>query len=280
MHFRLRTSRRLLTALAFAGASALAPPALGYHGDDTRIVDDTAYTLPRHTLRLGLFKTQYGLDDSLLVGTYAVPWVVRMPNLHAKWKPIESGAFATALQLGAARLDVSKLKLAEDDPGDAIISLASAEAFVSWRARPRITVSSSLAYTEVKLDGRVNTDAFEGALTGAVDNLQLTTTFEVRATRVTAFTLHSRFLIFQRTFVDGNALLRPDAFTTIEVEGEANTDALDFAGAWSSVLSAVFSWKHLNLRVGAGYGNWSVAPVGFVLPRRVPIVDLDVWLLL
>ena len=130
------------------------------------------------------------------------------------------------------------------------------EPAVSYRFDDKLTLSGSTAYTEVRVDGTVNTEAFEGALQGAVDNFQLTATLEWRVSRVTAFVFHARYLLFQRVFADGGGTLHPDEFTTVDVEGAVETDAFDVTGAFSVVPSVFFSWGHFNLRFGVGYGNW------------------------
>lgn len=277
MHLGHRTVLRLLTLVTAATASVVAPDARAYHTDEQRLTDHTAYTLRARDLRLGLFKFQYGIWDPFLVGTHTIPAFVRMANLHIKWRYLNDERWAAAVQAGSYRLDVSKLEAFEDSPGDAVISAGTLEPSVSYRFDDRFTLSSTLPYTVVRADGSVNSKAFDGALTAAVDNLQLTTTLEWRLTRVTALVLHSRYLIFQRAYGDGHATLRPDEYTTVEIEVDAQSAALDFKGAWSVVPTVAFSWGTFNLQIGLGYGNWSIAPLNFVLPKKTLIPDLEVF---
>ena len=278
MHLGHRTVLRVLTLVSVVTASAVAREARAYHTDDERLTDHTAYTLRARDLRLGLFKGQYGIWDPFLVGTYNLPWLVRMANLHLKWRYLNDEHWAAAVQAGSYRLDVSKLEAFEDSPGDAVITAGTFEPSVSYRFDDRFTLqASTLPYTAVRAEGSLNTQAFDGALTAAVDNLQLTTTFEWRLTRVTALLLHSRYLIFQRAFGDGRATLHPDEYTTVEIEVDAQSTALDFKGAWSVVPTVAFSWGTFNLQLGLGYGNWSIAPLNFVLPKKTLIPDLEVF---
>jgi hypothetical protein len=274
----MQVRRRSKLQLLVAGALLLsAGHAFGYHSDAERLTDDTAYTLSGKRLRLGVFKLQYGIWDPLTVGTYTLPWVVRTANLHVKWRYYFDDPWALALQVGGYRLDVSKLELFEDEPGDAVITVGTFEPSVSYRFGSRFSLSASVPYTEVRAKGTLNTKAFEGGLSGAVDNLQVTSTLEWRVSRVTALVVHARYLVFQRVFADGRAVLRPDDYTTVVIEADAESDALNFTDAWSVVPAAAFSWGTFNLRVGVGYGNWNIAPVNFVLPKKTLIPELDVF---
>ena len=274
MHLRRRSELQLLT---LALALLTAAEASGYHSEKERVTDQTAYTLQAKRLRLGLFKFQYGVWDPLTVGTYTLPWVVRTANLHVKGRLYFDDPWAVSMHVGGYRLDVSKLKAFEDEPGDAIITIGTFEPTVSYRFDSRFSLSASVPYTDVRAEGSVNTEAFDGALSGAVDNLQVTSTFEWRVSRVTALILHARYLVFQRVFADGSVTLRPDDYTTVVVDADAESDALDFAGAWSVVPSVFFSWSSFNLRLGVGYGNWSIPPINFVLPKKIPIPELELF---
>lgn len=277
MHLRPRTKLLVLTA-ACCLFQALSPKiAHAFHTQQERLTENTAYTMRNSSLRLGLFKLSYGVWDSFMVGTYTVPWVAALANLQLKWRYLQSEKWAAAVELGAARLDVKRLKAFEDEPGDAIISVGTFEPSVSYRFDDRFTLSGSLPYSKISVDGTIDTEAFDGALRGAVDNLQVTATFEWRWTRVTALVVHSRYLVFQRVYGDGSATLHPDEYTTVRIDADAQSSDLDFRNAWSVVPSLAFSWAKFNLRLGIGYGNWSIPPVNFVLPKKTVVPDLDVY---
>jgi hypothetical protein len=277
MYVGHRAKLLVLIAVCCAAQLAWSKPACAYHSKEERLTEDTAYTLQKRRLRLGLFKIQYGIWDPFMVGTYTAPWIVALANFHFKWRYLNSEHWAAALQVGFGRLDVSKLEAFEDEPGDAIINVGTFEPSVSYRFNDRYTLSATVPYSRISAVGTINTDALKGALDGAVDNLQLTTTFEWRWTRVTALVVHARYLLFQRAYGDGNATLYPDEFTRVDVSADAETGDLNFKYAWSVVPSLAFSWKHFNLRIGLGYGNWSIPPVNFVLPEKTVIPDLDVY---
>jgi len=255
-------------------ALTLAPStALAFHTPEHPITEDTAHTRQKGHARLGLLKLQVGVLDSLTVGTVWIPWVLKVANLHVKWRFYRGDKLTLALQVSSLSFHTRDLKALEDEPGEARVSVFTTEPLASYRFDQRWTLSAGLPFTAVRLDGQIEEGAFHGAGAGAVNNFQLTSTLEYRATRVTAFVLHARYLVVQSARLTASATLRPDEYTTIEAHGSGSTDALDFPRAWSVVSSVVFSWERLNVRLGVGYGNWSLPLVNFVLPTKTLIPD-------
>lgn len=274
-----RRGRRSRVVAAAATSVMLASAHVrAWHDDRQRITDDTAYTLQRHDVRLGIWKLQYGIWDPFTAGTYLWPWLGRVPNIHAKWRYWFDDPWALSFQFGGFWMNTKSFKNEVDkNAGDATIAVLPIELNASYRFNEAWTLSGGLAYTEVRLRGELHSDDFDGVAQGAVDNLQLTCTLEWRLSRVTALTLHSRYLILQRIGAGGDAVLHPDDFTIIEVHGGASSDALDFKSAYSVTAAAVFSWQTFNLRLGLGYGNYNVPAVNFVLPRKIVYPDLDLY---
>jgi hypothetical protein len=255
----------------------LAPRADAFHTSDQRITDDTAYTLGKHQVRLGIWKAQYGIVDSISAGSYVWPWVFRVSNVQVKWRFYQDDPWAFAVSTGFYYFDTKHLKAAGNDPGDARIAAVPFEIDGSYRFEAPYTVSLGLVWTQVSVEGAIDKDAFQGAGKGAVTNFQLTSTFEWRASEVTAVVLHARYLVFQRTTANGDAVSHPDPFTTIEVHAGGETSALDYRGAGSLTASGVWSWKTVNLRAGIGYGHYSVPGVNFVIGKRIVYPELDLY---
>ena len=61
--------------------------------------------------------------------------------------------------------------------------------------------------------------------------------------------------------------------------GTAETDIVDVSGAYSIVPALHFGWETLNLRLGLGYGNWSIPGLNFVVPARTVIPEFDFYAL-
>lgn len=267
-----RASLLVLAMLVAWPASAWA-----YNTDETPLTDHTAFTLPQKSFRLGLWSAEYSIFDSLTVGTYWPAWIFRVANLHAKWRFIKPDPWAFAVYADFFRLDTKNLKKLDQTAGNAVITVATFEPRASWRFAKDFDLSASVSWTEVGLKGTLNKDDFDGAGSGAVDNMQLTATVDWRLTRVTTLALHARYLVFQRVGANADATLHPDDFTTVEVHGAATSDVLDTPNAFSVLPAVALSWKHLNLRAGVGYGNWNVPGVNFVVDHKTVIGELDAY---
>lgn len=269
----------LIPALALEAALCallVATPARADHTPATPITEGTAYTREKGHFRLGLWKLQYGVFDSLTVGTYWPPYLALAPNLHAKWRFWRSDSLALSLQASFLTFDTSRFDSLEDQSASARVTITTFEPTASYRFNDAWSLSSGLVFTNVRVEGALDEDAFQGAADGAVSNGQLTASLEYRLTRVTALVLDARYLVAQRARATVAATVTPDAYTTVEAHGSASTSALDFPRAWSLVPSVALSWKHFYLRAGVGYGNWSLPLVNFVLPGKSVIPELDV----
>jgi hypothetical protein len=270
--------RRLtIPAVAMAIAIQLAGhrcPARAYHDDEQSVVIDTAHTLRENEWRLGIWRVDYGFLDEFYLGTHTLPWLVAMANLHARYRFLSDNDLELSVSLGLYWLDLKKTrylsKPLKETSSDAVFVILPAELGGTYRFDEMFSLTVAPVFTAVALSGNYNADEFEGA--GAVTNLQLTTTLEVRFTRVTALFAHARFLAYQHVRAD--TVLQLDDYTTAELHAGAD---INVQNAWSLTLSSVFSWEMFNFRVGVGYGNFNVPPINFVLPLRLPYPELDLY---
>jgi hypothetical protein len=263
-------------AIATSGVLA-ARNGRAFHTDEQRVTDDSAYTLRKHDVRLGIWKVQYGVVPQVTLGTYVWPWLIRVSNLEGKWRFYQSDPWAFAVSTGFFYFDTKSLKKADESVGDARIAAFPFEIDGSYRFESPFTLSMGLVWTSVLVNGTINRDALQGAGKGAVSNFQVTGTLEWRASEVTALELHGRYLVFQQATANGDAVLHPDEFTTVEVHAGAKTDAINYRGAGSLTASAVWSYQTFNLRAGIGYGHYNVAGVNFVIGNRIVYPELDVY---
>ena len=265
-----------LSACALLLLAAFATPARAYHTSRERATDGTAYTMEGGSLRAGLFKLQYGPVDFAMIGTYTLPWALLAATVHGKVRVLQIDPVAVALQAGFAYFDSSRLAWLDDEAGDARVTVLPLEAFVSYRMTD-ITLSGGVAYTEVAVDGALALDAFDGAIRGATDNLQLTATGELRLSRVIALLLNLRWLLLQRVLGKADATVYPDDFTTVAVHSGVTGERFETSAGFSIVPAVHFSWGTFNLRAGLGWGNYNVPLVNFVLPQRTLIPDFDLF---
>ncbi len=262
---RLGAPFALATTLATGIASAK-------HTETDRIVDQTAYTLPAGRFQVGLLRQEWSPIKRLMVGTYALPWLLRVVNGHVKVRFVGEDPVALSFGLGVFRVAPAAL---QKDSGNAVITAVPLDLTCSWRVNDRWTLSQSLIYTTVTVRGSYDPAELQGV--AAVTNLQLATTAELRVSEVTAFVAQLRYLAFQRANGRAVSTLHPDDFDTLHVEAVGSSDALDFHFAGSIVPSVVFSWSVFTLRMGVGYGNYSVPGINLVLPKKTPIADLDFY---
>ena len=252
---------------------ALSAPAEAYHTDRDRLGYGTAYTLGKRTLALGPFAAEYGLFDHLDVGTYILPWAVRVGNLGVKWEFPITDRLSIAPQLYWFRLDVQKLT--KKSP-PLVISVVPLDLTGSYRANDATTVSLGLVYTYIRLAGTFDQQALQGA--AAVSNLQLVATGEYRWTKSTALLLRLRYLAHQwQPTASASFVLHPDDYTTVQLYGVGRLDALNVQNAWSLIPGVAWSWTTFNLRLGLGYGNFNVPGVNFVMPRKMICPELDLY---
>ena len=250
--------------------------AAAYHDETQRLTEDTAYTLPAHTVRLGLWQVAYAPVDSFSFGTYLWPWVLRIANVHVKERFYQNDPLAFAVSASGYVFNTRSLRIVTDQAGDANVAVLPLELAASYRLTA-FTLSLGLAWTQVWADGSFGQDALGGAGRGAASNLQVTSTVEWRATQVTALVLHARYLIFQRLTGAATAELHPDPYTTVDVHATALPNALDYRGAASVTAAVALSFETFNLRAGVGYGNYNVPGVNFVIDRRLVYPDLDFY---
>jgi hypothetical protein len=263
--------------------SALASStALARHTDKEHITDQTAYTMQQNEWRLGLFRVEYGIWDSVSVGTYTLPWILTIFSGMGKWRFYDSssGDFSASTRLSTLVFDLGSFqerfgdKPAEDDPSATLVVIPF-ELATSYKLNTNMTLSAEMVFTSVKLEGEGGSDdGVKGA--AATSNGQLGLTFEWRWTDVTAFVLHFRTLMYQTAQASAGTTVILDEYTTLEIVGSGETDALDYKAS-SIVPSLHWSWDSFNLRAGLGYGNWNIPGVNFVVPTKSTIVDFDLF---
>ncbi len=270
----------LLGATLCASVILLSPKrADAYHDEKQRITDRTAYTMPQPSFRIGIFRTDFGIFDPLTVRTYFLPWLVRMPNVMLKWRFYGKDPWAFAIDTGFYALNTKHLEQLDEDAAAARIIALPIELISTYRFSERHNLSGSALYTAVNVEGTVRGDDFDGAGKGALENAQLIATYQFTLDRVAALQLTGRMVVFQRFEATADVTYEPDEYTTVEVFGGTSGETDDLVGKGSIQADIVFSWKRTNLRLGLGYGHYTIPGINFVLPRSsvYPSFDLH-WI--
>lgn len=266
--------RHLLAVAAGLALLLAANPSWARHTEQQRLALDNAYTLRDGDLRVGLWKVQWGALDSLTLGSHIWPWLLRTPNAHLRWRIWEEGSLALGIEAGFFSMN---LRSFSQDAPDLRFLVLPTEGYASWRLSPDWTVSGGFVSALVRTDGEVEAKAGDGNVVAAVSNFQLSGTLEWRLSEVTALVFNARYLVAQQTAGSASSSFKVDDYTTVEVVGTGDSDALDFGGAASLGSSVVWSWDSFHLRLGLVMGNYTVPGVNFVLPGRTVIPDLDLY---
>lgn len=264
-----------LVALALASTlSGITAGARAYHDEQTEIVVETAHVLSAGEVRLGLWRLDVGIADAVDVGTYTWLWLVPFPNAQVKWRIYRDERWGLAVRTGAYYLDSSLLWWTDVD-SDFSAGIVPLELWFTAPIAEDWALTLGSAWTTVFLTGTYDPDEFAG--TAAVDNLQFQASVEWRVSRVTALLLTMRWLAYERARGDATAVLQLDDFTTVEVAGAASIRGESVRNAAYLMLSTVFSWETVNLRVGVGGGNYNLPSVNLMLPRKSIVAELDLY---
>jgi hypothetical protein len=263
--------------VGFAASSARA-----YHTYEERLLDGTAYSLHRREARLGLMQLSYGILDQLQVTTYTLPWILApifedvVPNVELKSTFYDKRKLAlsasVALFTGTIQqIDNTKIRYF-------IIPIGVT---ASVRLNSDVSVHTGGTFTATDFTGVAEAGGadVEGAV--VVNLLQLSATIEWRTSRVTAFTLTTRWI----PYVSDSVLqgtIDIDENTGGTIEAEVDTDAL--MNAWAIIPGVVFSGARANFRLGVGYGSLFLPGIGLVVPglrprsgTPTPVLDFDVF---
>ncbi len=265
--------RQLLAALTALVVVGIAGPVAAYHDDRGKVTADTAHSLGAGDLRVSLWTLDVGVIDGLQVGTIYLANLLRFYNAGVKWTFWEDGPIALSARLDVAYIDFEQWPVKSSSPAEAFV--VPFELAGSWQLSQAWGLHLTTVFTQIDASATPDSEALQGA--AGLDNAQLVFAVHWRLGRITTLFLRGRQLLFQEAGGAVDARIDIDDKTTARVVAEGDTDAVDFGGARSAVVGAIWSGKHFNLRAGVGYGNWSLPVVNFVTPKPLPILDLDLY---
>ncbi len=256
-------------------------PAHAYHTLADRQTDFTAFTLRQNQFRVGIFETEYGILDSLMVGTYNAPWVLWVvfqdPALsaYAKWKFLHLGRFAMSARGTLFYFDLSDVDLGDvADEGSFRATIIPLTLAASYIIDERWTVSSEAIWVQTFLGGDVTSDDVQALGSGAQDNFQLTLNGEFRISRVTALNLLVRWAPYVSN-ANINSTAQVDAATSGDLEASVRFDELE--NSWLIQPGVTFSWQWLNVQAAVGYGDLFIPGLRVVAPDKTIVPDLAVY---
>ena len=273
------TARTRAAAVLFAAVTvATSATASGEHSAEEHITDGTPYVLRPGEVRLGLWRSEFGLANELRgldVGTYHLPWIgwafgVRIVNLHAKYQLLERGRFAASAGAGLFTVSLDNLDVPVSFVGMPFDVLAA------YRASSAFTFSGGLQGTWMRVSGAAvyDDDRFRGAV--AANSLQALASLEWRVGRVTALVATARLMAY--TTLSGAADAHLELTSHTEIDAYAAGEA-DVTGGVGGALGAYvhWSWDHFNLKLGGSYGTYSVPGINLVVPTSIFMPEVDLF---
>ena len=255
----------LLSWCSGASAQQLANPRTDY----------TAYTRPKGRAQVGLLKTDLGIIDEVLIGTYPLPWLAfpvlksAIPNVYAKVRSPWAGPLTLAA--GGSLLYVNGKAIAQlaDKSASASALSMTAEIDASYRFSELFSLSLGLDYAHLRAIGGKNDEAtsVEGASAGHTYSTRLLG--EWRLSRVFALSLLFRYLIYQSPYsVDSSS--GDKAITVTSNLSAESTIQKHF----TLVPGVSFEWERWELNAGVGYGVFYLPALGLASAKSWPVVDL------
>jgi hypothetical protein len=236
--------------------------------------DYTAYTRPRGRASVGFLKTDLGVIDEFLIGTYPLPWFAfpwlktTVPSVYAKVRSPWSGPLTLAL--GGSFLYVDGKAIAQLADKDASASAVSTTGSfdASYRFDERFSLSLGLDYANLRAIGDSADEAtsVEGASTAHTYSTRLLG--EWRLSRVFALSLLFRYLMYQSP-ISADSTSSTNAVTvTSDLSAESTIQK-----RFTLVPGVSFEWEHWELNAGVGYGVFYLPVLGLASAKSWPVVD-------
>lgn len=282
---RKSLGKLLLVAVAGSVVASLGPwpsSARAYHTYKERLLDDTAYSLYRREARLGLLKLSYGIIDQLQVSTYTYPWILGAifeevaPNVELKSTFYNRGKLALSASVGFL---TGTIKQTDNAKVRYFVVPVGVAASVRVDSRSSVHLGGWFSAADFPGGAQAGGADVEGAV--VVNLLQMYGMFELRMSRVVAFTLLTRWVPYVSDSVfQGD--INIDDNTGGTIEAEISTE--DLKNAWAIVPGFVFSWARANFKLGVGYGSLFLPGINLLVPgvrprqgTPAPVLEFDVF---
>ncbi|MEO8801551.1 MAG: hypothetical protein ABI551_26915, partial [Polyangiaceae bacterium] len=187
------------------------------------------------------------------------------------------GPLAVSLRAGIVYLDASALssELSMNRSTNAGIFVVPLEIAASARIAPRFTGSLQLTYVSVGAGGATSDTTIDTGLGAALatSNVSLSTLFELRVSRVLALTLRETLQLGVGDVVAKGHYTQNG--TRIDVDLGVVSHYRNLLG--NIIPGVAFSWSHVNLQLGVGYGNVWLPVVWLPTPTRTVVPDANFY---
>ncbi len=249
--------------------------AQGRHTPETPVTDYSAYTLQKYEMRMGLWRTEFGITEEIQAGTLQWLWLLKAKNLFFKWKFYQGEQLSLSTSGGFFWLNFKDFG---GDAPDVLISMIPLYSTASWETGGALSYHLSAGYTVVKSDGGELTKQEQGNLDmlASVSTGILIPSLEYRTSESFALVLEGRLLLFQGAALGGVQELQIDEDTRIEIHASGEAD-LSGDTKGNAIFSGFWSWDSFNLRLGLGYGHFAVPTVNIFTDQVTVIPEFDLF---
>jgi hypothetical protein len=240
----------------------------------TRLDEKTAFTIPRHTLKLGVLAFDYAFAEGAVVGSDPPAWAVRaftsvlVPNLHVKVQVLRLDPVWVSLQAAGYYADVSS-----NFSGQLLdVPLT---AWVSFKLNDHFFLHAEGTYVYVHAFGTGDLSRSELAGTAASQSVQAQLMAQLQLSQVVSFTALGRYQIYTGDIAfSGSGTIDP--YTTADVQGRLT---LPVTHPWEAIGGVALLWKHFHAILGAGYGYYFVPGMWIASQTRSFIPDAELAVL-
>ncbi len=271
-----RVARRSVCRLApLVTALSVSATAHAYFADEERWTPQTAYVLRPGEVQLGVFAADVGVAKGVQLGTDTLPWAAGLflpavaPNLHLELNPFPDAPTSIAVR-GAAYY--ARIRASGDERTSGwILPVTLLGSLEVTRA---LGIHAEAQYTYANAGGNAQVDELAVQGGAVASNVQVALLALFRLNRVVALYARGRYQPWQRgAAIDGTTQI--DAYTSAEIEG--NLDPVYADQAWQALFGVALSWEHVNLQLGAGYGDAFLPAFGVVVPYRGVLPDANLF---
>jgi len=240
----------------------------------TRLDERTAFTVPKHTLKIGVLAFDYGFAQGAQVGSDPPAWLVRaftsvlVPNLHVKVQVLRLDPVWVAVQAAAYYADISS------DVSGQLLDVPLT-AWASFKLTDHFFLHAEGTYVYVHAFGTGNITRAQLSGAAATSAVQTQLMAQLQLSRVVSLTALGRYQIYTGdvTFSGSGTI---DDFTTANVAGRMT---LSVAHPWEAIGGVALLWKHFHAILGAGYGYYFVPGLWVANQQRTFVPDAELAVL-
>jgi hypothetical protein len=265
----------MVKALSIAGLLAFGGSAHAWVEGPHGVPDYSAHTMADGEIRLSLFRSGYAFTDWLQVETLPLLWAVRVTNFDFKASYPVSDTWTLSANLGLLAWNLANMPGASKDAADVRLNGLPVQARSTW-VLGDWGLTAGLAYTGIKVSGDADADAADLDATAAISTSQLTGAAEWRTSRSFALVLEGRLMIWEDLRADAVTTTDIDDDTVLVLHGDTQVD-LQQPVRGNATLSAMWSYETFNLRLGLGYGHYSLPVFSTFLTQATVVPEFAMY---